>query len=177
MTLYVLDGIAPQLADPKACFVAPGAALIGRVVAGRDTSFWFGVVVRADNDLIEIGDRTNVQDGAIVHADPDVPTRIGAGCTIGHRAIVHGATIGDDCLIGMGATILNGAMIGANSLVGANALVTEGKIFPPGSLIVGAPAQVRRPLSEDEIAGIRRSADSYVANGRRFGAGLQPVTG
>ncbi|MBU3079216.1 gamma carbonic anhydrase family protein [Sphingomonas quercus] len=172
MSLHTLDQETPVLADPDRVYIAPGARLIGRIHVGLDVSIWFNVVIRGDNDLIAIGDRTNIQDGAIVHADPGVPATIGPDCTIGHRAIVHGATIGAGSLIGMGATVLNGAVIGANSLVGANALVTEGKVFPEGSLIVGTPAKLVRPLTPAEIEGLRKSAEGYVANGRRFAAGL-----
>ena len=176
MPIYSLDGVAPEFADESRTWIAPSAEVMGRVRIGLDVSLWFGVVVRADNDLIELGDGCNVQDGAMVHADPGSPASIGAGCTIGHHAIIHGATIGANSLVGMGATILNGAVIGENSLVGANALVTEGKVFPPGSLIVGAPARVARALSEEQIAGLRLSAASYVANGRRFAAGLRLIS-
>lgn len=175
MAIYSLDQEAPRFADPARAYVAPGAHLVGRILVGLDVSIWFNVVIRGDNDLITIGDGTNIQDGSIVHADPGVPATIGAGCTIGHRVIIHGATIGAGSLIGMGATILNRAVIGPNCLVGANALVTEGKEFPEGSLIVGAPAKVVRQLSEQEIAGLRASAEGYVANGRRFAAGLKPA--
>jgi len=173
MSLHSLDQETPVIADPERVYIAPGAHVIGRVHLGLDVSIWFNVVIRGDNDLITIGDRTNIQDGAIVHADPGAPATIGADCTIGHRAIVHGATVGEGSLIGMGATVLNGAVIGARSLVGANALVTEGKVFPEGSLIVGAPAKLVRVLSPEEIEGLRLSAAGYVANGRRFAAGLR----
>ncbi|WP_419816618.1 gamma carbonic anhydrase family protein [Glacieibacterium sp.] len=176
MPIYSLDGVAPEFADRSRAWLAPSAEVMGRVRIGLDVSLWFGTVVRADNDLIELGDGCNVQDGAMVHADPGTPTSIGAGCTIGHHAIIHGATIGANSLVGMGATILNRAVIGENSLVGANALVTEGKVFPPGSLIVGAPAKLARPLTDAEIAGLRLSAASYVANGRRFAAGLHEIS-
>jgi carbonic anhydrase/acetyltransferase-like protein (isoleucine patch superfamily) len=175
MPVFTIDGTGPRISDPASLYLAPGSQVIGNVHLGRDVSIWFNAVLRADNDVIAIGDGTNVQDGAIVHADPGQPAQIGANVTIGHRAIVHGATVGAGSLIGMGATILNGARIGANCLVGANALVTEGKQFPDGSLIVGAPAKLVRPLTEEEIAGLARSAQSYVVNGRRFAAGLRPL--
>ncbi|GAA0679547.1 carbonic anhydrase/acetyltransferase-like protein (isoleucine patch superfamily) [Sphingomonas insulae] len=173
MTCYALDGVAPLLEDDV--YIAPGAHVIGRVLLRHRASVWFGAVLRGDNDPIVIGADSNVQDGAMIHADPGVPTSIGSGVTIGHHAIVHGATIGDNSLIGMGATILNNAVIGADSIVGANALVTEGKTFPDGSLIVGAPARVLRALTDAEIAGLRLSAATYVANARRFATGLKPV--
>jgi carbonic anhydrase/acetyltransferase-like protein (isoleucine patch superfamily) len=172
MTFYTLDGRAPDFADRASVYVAPGAHVIGQVRLGRDASVWFGAVLRGDNDLIAIGDRSNVQDNAVVHADAGVPVTIGADCAIGHRAIVHGATVGDGTLVGMGATLLNRAVIGRNCLIGANALVTEGKSFPDGALIVGAPARLVRMLSDTEIAALKVSADIYVANARRFRAGL-----
>lgn len=170
MACYSLDGREPEIAQDV--YVAPGAQIIGHVILAPSASVWFGAVLRGDNDPIRIGRDSNVQDGAVVHADPGVPTTIGDGVTIGHRAIIHGATVGDNCLIGMGATILNKASIGANSIVGANALVTEGKSFPEGSLIVGAPARLVRALRDEEIATIRFSARTYVANAARFAHGL-----
>ncbi len=173
MTCYALDGVAPDIGADV--YVAPGAQVIGRVVLGNRASIWFGAVLRGDNDPIRIGEESNVQDGVMIHADPGVPTTIGDGVTIGHHAIVHGATVGDRSLIGMGATLLNRAVIGADCIVGANALVTEGKVFPDGSLIVGAPARLVRPLTDAEIAGLRLSAATYVANARRYATGLTPL--
>lgn len=173
MTRYALDGVAPDIGADV--YVAPGAQVIGRVVLGDRASIWFGAVLRGDNDPIRIGAESNVQDGAMIHADPGVPTTIGDGVTIGHHAIVHGATVGDRSLIGMGATLLNRAVIGADCIVGANALVTEGKAFPDGSLIVGSPARLARPLTDAEIAGLRLSAATYVANARRYATGLTPL--
>ncbi len=173
MACHMLDGIAPQIGE--GVYIAPGAQVAGRVQLGPRVSIWFNAVLRGDNDPISVGADSNIQDGAVVHADPGAPATIGRGVTIGHRAIVHGATIGDGSLIGMGATILNRAVIGADCLVGANALVTEGKVFAAGSLIVGSPAKAIRPLTEAEIAGLRHSAETYVANGRRYAAGLAPA--
>ena len=173
MTCYALDGVAPEIGADV--YVAPGAQVIGRVVLGERASIWFGAVLRGDNDPIRIGAESNVQDGAMIHADPGVPTTIGDGVTTGHHAIVHGATVGDRSLIGMGATLLNRAVIGADCIVGANALVTEGKAFPDGSLIVGSPARLARPLTDAEIAGLRLSAATYVANARRYATGLTPL--
>lgn len=173
MVCYALGDLAPQLGE--GAYVAPGAHVVGRVTLGARASVWFGAVLRGDNDPITIGDDSNIQDGAMIHADPGVPATIGRAVTVGHHAIVHGATIGDHSLIGMGATVLNRAVIGADSIVGANALVTEGKVFPPGSLIVGAPARLVRPLTDAEIAGLRLSAATYVANARRYAAGLTPL--
>jgi carbonic anhydrase/acetyltransferase-like protein (isoleucine patch superfamily) len=173
MACYALGDVAPQLGE--AAYVAPGAQVIGRVVLGARASVWFGAVLRGDNDPITVGNESNIQDGAMIHADPGVPTTIGREVTVGHHAIVHGASVGDRSLIGMGATLLNRAVIGADSIVGANALVTEGKVFPAGSLIVGAPARLVRPLTGAEIAGLRLSAATYVANARRYAAELTPV--
>ncbi|TLU73556.1 gamma carbonic anhydrase family protein [Lichenicoccus roseus] len=175
MPLYQLDGTGPLAADPARLWIAPDAVLIGRVTLGLDVSVWFGAVLRGDNEPIDVGDGSNIQDGAVVHNDIGYPVSIGAGCTIGHRAIVHGASVGDHSLVGMGATILNGAVIGRHCLVGANALVTEGREFPEGALIIGAPAKLARMLSVAEIEALHRSAETYVANGRRYAAGLQPV--
>ncbi len=173
MTIYGLGEVRPTLAADV--YVAPGAHVIGRVTLGPRVSIWFGAVLRGDNDPIVIGADSNVQDGAMVHADPGVPTTIGRGVTIGHHAIVHGATVGDNSLIGMGATLLNRAAIGANCIVGAGALVTEGKVFPAGSLIVGSPARAVRSLTETEIAALGLSAATYVANAQRYAAELTPL--
>ena len=172
MPIYALDGQAPILPEPNQFWVAPDAHVIGRVRLGRDVGIWFGAVLRGDNEMIELGDRTNVQEGAMLHTDPGFPMVIGADCTLGHHAILHGCTIGANSLVGMGATILNGARIGSNCLVGANALVTERKEFPDNSLIVGSPAKVLRTLDGAAIESIRQSAEHYVANWRRFVAGL-----
>lgn len=149
--------------------------MIGQVELGEDAGVWFGAVLRGDNERISIGARTNIQEGAMVHTDPGHPVSIGDDCTIGHHAIVHGATIGANSLVGMGATILNGARIGANCLVGANALVTERKEFPDGSLIVGSPAKALRQLDAAAIEAIRESAAHYVENWRRFARGLRRI--
>ena len=146
MPIYALDDRTPTLPGADRFWVAPDAHVIGNVVLGEDVGVWFGAVIRGDNDPIEIGARTNIQEGAMLHSDPGLPLRVGAGITVGHHAILHGCTVGDNSLVGMGATILNGARIGANCIVGANALVTEGKAFPDFSLIVGAPAKVVRTL-------------------------------
>lgn len=175
MPVHALDNLRPVFVDRSSGFIAEDAQVIGNITIGRDVSIWFGAVLRGDNDLIDIGSGSNIQDGAVIHVDPGRPVSIGQGVTIGHRAIVHGAVIGDNSLIGMGATLLNGSRIGENSLVGANALVTENKVFPSGSLIMGAPAKVVRPLTADEIAGIRLSSLHYVKNGRRFRDGLSVI--
>jgi carbonic anhydrase/acetyltransferase-like protein (isoleucine patch superfamily) len=175
MPLYSLDDIGPTLPETGRFWVAPDAHVIGRVRLGLDVSIWFGSVLRGDNELIELGDGTNVQEGCLFHTDPGYPMTIGAGCTIGHHAILHGCTVGANSLIGMGATVLNGARIGANSIVGANALVTEGKEFPDNSLIVGAPAKAIRTLDEAAAERLRRTALHYVRNFQRFAAGLKRI--
>mgnify|MGYP001184940474 CR=1 FL=1 len=175
MPLHTIDGVAPELEDADAIWIAPDAQVIGRVRLGRDCGVWFGAVLRGDNEPIAIGEESNIQELTVIHTDPGFPVTVGKGCTIGHRAILHGCTIGDNSLVGMGAIILNGARIGRNSLVGAGALVTEGKQFPDNSLIVGSPAKVVRELDETAIASLGRSAQNYVANGRRFRKGLKPL--
>lgn len=173
--LYALDGVAPTLPEDDDVWIAPGARVMGDVRLGRGASIWFNAVIRGDNEPITIGENVNVQDGAIMHSDPGSPLKIGDGCTIGHNAIIHGCQIGEESLIGMGATVLNGAKIGERCLVGANALVTEGKSFPDGSLIVGSPAKAIRELDAAAIAGLKASALHYRENMKRFRAGLKPV--
>lgn len=173
MTLYRLDDLQPVL-EPGA-WAAPSADLIGDVRLAARASIWFGAVARADNTPILIGEETNLQDGAVGHSDPGAPLTIGARVTIGHQAIVHGCTISDDCLIGMGARILNGAVLGPECLVGAGALITEGKRFDGGSIIVGAPARVVRPLTDQEKQAIRVSAAHYAEKAARYASSLQRV--
>ncbi len=173
MPIYAIDGKAPRFEDADSNWIAPDATLIGDIKVDRNAGFWFGVVIRGDNEPIVIGADSNVQEHTVMHTDPGFPLTIGQGCTIGHRALLHGCTIGDNSLIGMGAIVLNGARIGKNSLVGAGALVTESKEFPDNCLIVGSPARVIRPLDEAAIARLRASAAHYVANGKRFKAGLK----
>lgn len=173
MPLYAIDGKAPRIA-PDA-WVAPSADLIGEVELDALASVWFGAVIRADNTPIRVGARTNVQEGAMLHSDPGAPCTIGEEVTVGHHAILHGCTIGDRVLIGMGATVLNRAVIGEDCLVGAGALVTEGKIFPPGHLIVGAPARAVRPLDDAQKALLKASAALYAAKQRDYAAGLQRI--
>ena len=173
MTLYTIDGTAPQLGE--GAWAAPSADLIGDVRLGARASVWFGAVIRADNTPIPIGARSNVQEGAMLHSDPGSPLTIGEDVTVGHHAILHGCTIGNRVLIGMGATVLNNAVIPDDCLVGAGALVTEGKTFPAGSLIVGSPAKAVRALDERTIAMLKVSAAHYVANGRAAAVELQEV--
>lgn len=173
MPLYALDDVAPILPDAGRFWIAPDAHVIGRVRLGADVGVWFGAVLRGDNELIAVGERTNIQEGALLHTDLGSPLTIGADCTIGHHAILHGCTIGENSLIGMGATVLNNARIGRNSLVGANALVTEGKEFPDNSLIVGAPARVIKTLEAQAIERLRLSAAHYVENWKRYARSLK----
>ena len=173
MPLYAFKGQRPT--RHASAWVAPSADVIGDVVLSEDVSVWFRAVIRADNTPIPIGARSNVQEGAMLHSDPGSPLTIGADVTIGHHAILHGCTIGDRVLIGMGATVLNNAVIPDDCLVGAGALVTEGKTFPPGSLIVGSPAKAVRQLDERAIAMLKVSAAHYVANGRAAAAELHEV--
>lgn len=175
MALYALDDQAPRTPASGRFWVAPGAHVIGRVEIGEDVGIWFGVTIRGDNEWITLGARTNIQENTMIHTDWGFPVSIGEGCTIGHGAIIHGCSIGDNSLVGMGATILNGARIGRNCLVGANALVTEGKEFPDNSLIVGAPAKAIRTFDDDSVAKLRLSAENYVKNWQRFAGGLREI--
>ncbi len=170
--LYALDGVAPTVPEGADWWVAPGAHVMGHVILAEGVGIWFGATLRGDNEPITVGAGTNIQENTVCHTDMGFPLTIGANCTIGHSAIIHGCTIGDESLIGMGATVLNGATIGRHCLVGAGALVTEGKAIPDGSLVIGSPARVVRELSAEEIAGLRESAEGYQANMRRFRAGL-----
>ena len=173
MPLYAFKGKRPT--RHATAWVAPSADVIGDVVLGEDVSVWFRAVIRADNTPIPIGARSNVQEGAMLHSDPGSPLTIGEDVTVGHHAILHGCTIGNRVLIGMGATVLNNAVIADDCLVGAGALVTEGKTFPPGSLIVGSPAKAVRQLDDRAIAMLKVSAAHYVANGRAAAAELHEV--
>ncbi|MBV2143813.1 gamma carbonic anhydrase family protein [Falsochrobactrum sp. TDYN1] len=175
MPIYAYNGHRPQFADQNSNWIAPDASLVGKVVAGENASFWFGAVLRGDNELIAIGEDSNIQEHCVLHTDIGFPLTVGKGCTIGHRAILHGCTIGDNTLIGMGAIVLNGAKIGKNCLIGAGALVTEGKEFPDNSLIVGSPARVIRELDATAIDRLRDSAQHYVEKGRSFMRGLEPA--
>lgn len=171
MPLYELDDVRPILDD--SAWVAPSADLIGDVRLAAGASVWFGAVIRADNTPIIVGEKSNTQDGAVCHSDPHAPLTIGRGVTVGHQAILHGCTVGDGALIGMGARVLNGAFIGARCIVGAGALVTEGKTYEPGLLIVGSPARVIRALGEEELAMLEASAAHYAERAKRYAAGLR----
>ena len=173
MTLFSLDGVAPEIAEDS--WIAPDANVIGKIVVEEGASIWFGATLRGDNEEIRIGAGSNVQENTVMHTDMGFPLTVGKGCTIGHKALLHGCTIGDNSLIGMGAVILNGAKIGKNCLIGANALITEGKTIPDGSLVMGAPGKVVRELDEAAINGLKLSALSYQDNMRRFRSGLAKV--
>ncbi|MGH6907911.1 MAG: gamma carbonic anhydrase family protein [Aestuariivirga sp.] len=172
MTIYTLEGVSPELPEEGRYWVAPDASLIGKVTLRSNASVWFGAVLRGDNERIEVGENSNVQDGCVLHTDMGAPLTIGKNCTIGHRAILHGCTIGNNSLIGMGATVLNHAKVGRNCLIGANALIAEGKIIPDNSLVMGMPGKVVRELDAAEIARLPKSAEGYVRNWQRYAKGL-----
>jgi carbonic anhydrase/acetyltransferase-like protein (isoleucine patch superfamily) len=174
MSLYALADVAPQVADDA--WVAPGCHVIGNVVLETASSVWFGCTLRGDNERITIGAGSNVQENTVMHTDMGFPLTIGAGCTIGHKAMLHGCVIGDNTLIGMGATVLNGAVIGQNCLIGAGALITEGKVIPDGSLVMGAPGKVVRQLDAQAIEGLRLSALHYQENAARFRKDLRALS-
>jgi carbonic anhydrase/acetyltransferase-like protein (isoleucine patch superfamily) len=175
MAVYELDGETPELPAEGSYWVAPNAVLIGRVRLLKGASVWFGAIVRGDNDWITIGENSNVQDNSVLHTDAGIPINIGRNVTIGHAVTLHGCTIGDDCIVGMGATLLNHCRIGKNSIVGANALVAEGKTFLENSMIMGMPARVARQLSDDEISQLSLPASHYVENARRYARGLKRI--
>jgi carbonic anhydrase/acetyltransferase-like protein (isoleucine patch superfamily) len=175
MALFDLGGTAPQVPAEGRYWIAPNAAVIGRVRLADEASVWFGAVLRGDNEPITIGERSNIQDLAVIHTDPGFPATVGSDCTIGHRAILHGCTIGDNSLVGMGAIVLNGAVVGRNCLIGAGALVTERKVIPDNSLVIGMPAQVARTLDQAAAERLKLSAAHYVANWKRFAASLRPA--
>lgn len=173
MAIYELDGLSPVLAD--SCWVADSAQVMGQVELGEDSSVWFGSVLRGDSERIRVGKRTNVQDGSVLHADPGVPLALGDDVTVGHKVMLHGCTVGDGSLIGIGAVVLNGAKIGKGCLVGAGSLVTEGKEFPDGSMILGSPARAVRQLTPEQSADLLRIAGHYVENAARFRSGLKKI--
>lgn len=165
--IHVLGDRRPEF-EGGGHFVADNATLIGTVRLKDRASVWYNCVLRGDNDWITVGERSNIQDASLLHTDPGLELDVGSGVTVGHGATLHGCTIGDDSLVGIGSTILNGARIGRNSIVGAHALVTENKEFPDGVMLLGAPAKIARALTDDEIAAIRSSADLYVENAARY---------
>jgi carbonic anhydrase/acetyltransferase-like protein (isoleucine patch superfamily) len=173
MAIYELDGRVPELAASS--WVADNAQVMGHVSLGEDSSVWFGVTVRGDTSTISIGQGSNIQDGSVLHADVGFPLSIGQHVTVGHQVVLHGCTIGDESLIGIGAIVLNGAKIGKHCLVGAGALVTEGKEFPDGSMIIGSPAKAVRQLTPEQIEGLRRSAHHYIENAQRYRNGLHKL--
>jgi carbonic anhydrase/acetyltransferase-like protein (isoleucine patch superfamily) len=175
MAIYELEGVAPELPPEGQYWIAPNAIVVGRVRLLKNASVWFGAVLRGDNDWIVVGENSNVQDNSVIHTDPGQPVTIGANVTVGHRVVLHSATIGDNSLIGMGSTLLNRCKIGRNCLVGASTLVTEGKEFDDGSMILGSPARVVRPLNDREVAMLRISSETYVHNQMRFRGALRQI--
>ncbi len=173
MAMYELDGIAPRVAT--SAWVADSAQVMGNVELGEDSSVWFGTVIRGDTEVICIGSGSNIQDGSVLHADIGKPLTVGKNVTVGHQVMLHGCTIGDGSLIGIGAVVLNGARIGKGCIVGAGSLVTEGKEFPDGSMIMGSPAKVVRELTAQQKQGLEMSALHYIENARRFKAGLKKI--
>jgi carbonic anhydrase/acetyltransferase-like protein (isoleucine patch superfamily) len=173
MAIYELNGDAPLIAD--SAWVADSAQVMGNVELAADASIWFGAVVRGDTETIRVGQRTNIQDLSVLHADVGMPLIVGDDVTVGHQVMLHGCTIGDGSLIGIGAIVLNGAKIGKGCLVGAGSLVTEGKEFPDGSMIMGTPAKVVRQLTPEQLQGLLQSAEHYVSNAQRFRTGLKKI--
>ena len=173
MAIYELDGPAPRIA--ASAWVADSAQVMGNVELADDCSVWFGTVIRGDTEEIRVGRGTNIQDGSVLHADRDKPLHIGEDVTVGHQVMLHGCTVGDGSLIGIGAVVLNGAKIGKGCIVGAGALVTEGKEFPDGSMILGSPAKAVRALTPEQQEGLRWSARHYVENAQRFRTGLKKI--
>ena len=173
MALYELDGVAPQLGD--GAWVADSAEVMGRVTLAENANVWFGAVLRGDTEAMTIGRNSNIQDLSVLHCDIGCPLTVGENVTVGRQVMLHGCTIGDESLIGIGAVVLNGAKIGKNCLVGAGALVTEGKEFPDGSMIIGSPAKAVRELTPEQIEGLRQSAQHYIDNARRFQHGLHKI--
>lgn len=172
MPLYTIDGIRVELPEDDKYWIAPNAVLIGRVRLRQHASVWFNTVIRGDNDIIDIGERTNIQDGCVLHTDIGYPLMIAQGCTVGHMAMLHGCTIGPNTLIGIGATVLNGSRIGANCIIGAHALVTEGKEIPDNSMVMGAPGKVVRELNDADMENLKELSGHYVDNSARYRAGF-----
>jgi len=175
MTVYSLGDKKPQLPPEGEYWIAPNAVVAGDVILKPGASVWFGSVLRGDTDTLTVGENSNIQDLSVLHADAGVPLVIGRNVTVGHKVMLHGCTIGDNTLIGIGAVVLNGAVIGKNCLIGANALITEGKVIPDGSMVVGQPGKVVKALNEGQIAALEMSAQHYVQNWKRFAAELKPL--
>ena len=173
MAVYQLDQLVPRVAS--SAWVAESAQVVGNVHLGDNTSVWFNVVMRGDNEELRVGRGSNIQDGSVVHSDPGYPVTLGDNVTIGHKVMLHGCSVGDGSLVGIGAVVLNGARIGKNCLVGAGSLVTEGKEFPDGSLIVGSPAKAVRQLSPEQLESLKAIPQGYVNNARRYRAGLKAI--
>ncbi|MGB5948463.1 MAG: gamma carbonic anhydrase family protein [Parvibaculum sp.] len=175
MAIYALGGVRPQLPAEGDYWVAPNAQVMGNVRLERNASVWFGAVLRGDNELITVGENSNVQDGSVLHTDPGSALTIGANVTIGHMVMLHGCTIGDGSLIGIGSIILNNTRIGKNCLIGANTLIAEGKEIPDNSMVLGAPGRVIRTLTDEQAAALRLSADHYVQNWKRYAREMTPI--
>ena len=173
MALYELDGVTVKTPGPGRFWVAEDAVVVGNVEIGDDVSIWFGSVVRGDNDVIRIGAGSNVQDGCVLHVDPGFAIDIGKNCTIGHKVLLHGCTIGQGSLIGMGSIIMNGVKIGEQCLIGANTLIPEGKVIPPRTMVFGAPGKIVRELTETEVVRINETAGNYQRNWRKYAAGMK----
>ena len=171
--IYELDGIAPII--DESAWVADDVNLIGKVTLAAKSSVWFGSTLRGDNEMLTLGEGSNIQENSVLHTDMGYPLTIGKNCTIGHKVMLHGCTIGDNTLIGMGAMVMNGAVVGKNCLIGAGALITEGKVIPDGSLVMGAPGKIIRTLADDAIEGLTRSALSYQKNAERYRKGLRAI--
>lgn len=176
MPIYSLGDLAPVLPEGEAYWIAPDAQVMGNVILHEDASIWWGCVIRGDNDPITIGARSNVQDNSVLHTDLGSPLTIGAGVTIGHMAMLHGCEVGDNCLIGIGATVLNNVRIGKNCLIGAHALIPEGKVIPDNSMVIGAPGRVVKTIGPEMVSVLKASSDSYVANSKRFKADLKVMS-
>ena len=175
MPIYALGEIRPALAEDGSCWIAPGAQVIGNVTLAANVSIWFNAVLRGDNEPIVIGQGSNVQDGAVFHVDPGFPLHVGENVTVGHMALLHGCTIGDNTLVGMGAMVMNGAKVGKNCLIGANAMITEGKEIPDGSMVLGAPGKVVKSLDDAALAGIARAAEVYRNRSNQYRGDLREV--
>jgi len=173
MPIFAVDNKQPQLA--ASAWIAPNAVVIGDVWLAANVSIWWNATLRGDNDPISIGENTNIQDGSVLHTDEGVPLTIGTGVTVGHRVVLHGCAIGDGCLIGMGAIVMNRAVVGKECLIGAGSVVPEGKVIPDRSLVIGTPGRVIRQLTDDDVAGIRASADSYLKHTRDYRTTLEQI--